>query len=210
MMKKTVLFLLFAIFLSSSAFAVPALTLYSPDATYDFSTQTWVVGSGNFELWLIAANTDTKPLYGVRIVAALGYGESPADGALTIGSTTFMSSDYYYGIPPSAPDSGSYPPHGIYPTDYVEFYVGDILDAPETVMDMQPGGGGTAPGKIFKYQVSTTYSMVHFDGYGYYDPYHFKFVPNSHDVEVVPEPGTMLLFGIGLIGGGLLRRKKKQ
>ena len=209
-MKKFLLAILSSVLLVPQAFALPALQLYSPSATYDFGSDTWIVGSGDFELWLIAAKTDVKPLYNIRIVGALDPENIPLDGALTIGGTTFSASDYHFGIPPLAPDSGSMPPHGIYPTNFVEFFVGDVLDAPEIVMDMQPGEDGTGMGKIFKYQVNSTYDYVHFDAYGYYDPYKFKFAPFSHDLEIIPEPATILLLGTGLIGGSLLRRRKRQ
>lgn len=209
-MIKVLTTILAMVFLTSSAFALPALQLYSPDATYDYSTDTWVIDASNFELWLIAAHTDVKPLHSVRMVAALGSDDTPTDGALTIGGMTFMASDFEYGAPPSFRDSGSMPPHGIFPTNYAEFYIGHILDAPDIVEDMQPGEDGSAMGKIFKYQVNTSYDLVHFDAYGYYDPYHFKFAPFSHDAEyIVPEPTTVMLFGLGLLGAGLVRRRKK-
>ena len=37
-----------------------------------------------------------------------------------------------------------------------------------------------------------------------------EFAPFSHDGEaVIPEPATMLLFGLGLAGAGIVRRFKK-
>ena len=117
--------------------------------------------------------------------------DQTTDGDLTIGGTSFSSSDYHFGTPPSAADSGSLPGHGIYPTNYVEMLIGDVMTADEVVMDMQPGEDGSTMGKIFKYRVSTSYDFVHFDAFGYFDPYHFKFAPPSHDAETgtpVPEP----------------------
>ncbi|HWR83186.1 MAG TPA: choice-of-anchor N protein [Candidatus Deferrimicrobium sp.] len=210
-MKKAPLIFLSAIVLAPVAYCVPALQLYSPGATYDFNTDTWVMNASDFELWVIAANTNVNRLYGVRLVVALASGDTPVDGGISVNGASLMASAFKFGVPPMADDSGTMPTHGIYPTYFAEFFIGNILNAPETVYDMQPGQTGSAPGKTFKYQVSTSYDFVHFDAFGYYDPYKFKFAPFSHDAEyAIPEPGSFLLLTLGLLGTGIIRRRRRN
>ncbi len=205
--------------LSQAAMAIPALQIYIPDATWDASTQTWITGESDFELWVIAANTDSKPLYDLTLSVALADGQAPVAGALSIDGTDYNS--FAYGTPPSwGDDAGDYPPHGIYPTNYTELYIADLVDTyPVIVHNMQPGSyDDTAPGKIFKFDVSTSYDWVHFDAYAFFNESdgRFTFVPNSHDGEkgripppTIPEPATLLLFGSALAVVGGIRKLRK-
>lgn len=199
--------------------AIPALQTFIPGGSYDAATQTWVTTSGTFELWVIAANTDSKPLYDLTLVGALAGGQAPVVDALTVDGSAV--NDFEYGTPPSWGESaGDYPPHGVYPTNYFELSVTPLLNtAPETVHNMEPGSyDDMAMGKIFKFQVATSYDWLHFDSYAFFreSDGKFTFAPNSHDAErrtppppSVPEPGTMLLFGSALALVGVVRKFQK-
>lgn len=217
-MRRMIALLSLIIIFTGSAFAVPNLQIYIPGGTYDAGSETWVTYDHyNFEVWVVAANLDHGDIFDVTLVAAL-MGETPTDGALSItpdgGSTvTYNAADYTYGTPPTGPDD--IPGHGVYPTNYVEMLAASVTTSGPyvPVQDYIPGGdGGTSLyGQIFKFNVSTTYDVVHFDALGYYKDIDGKLIkaPFSHDGETtVPEPATLLLFGFGL-GAGYLRKKFK-
>lgn len=220
-MKRTILSLLLMVMLVPAAFAVPNLQLYIPGGTYDNSSETWITSSQSFEIWVIASNLDrlSSPIYDVTLTAALAQGVAAEDGALSItpvgGSThNYMASEYQFGNPPAdGSDAGALPSHGIFPTNYVEFLAASQTSAPYVDTYNMPDNGGPTNGNIFKFYVNTSYSMVHFDAYGYLKDHDGKFIkaPFSHDAEMtaVPEPASMLLFGLGLAGAGLVRRFKK-
>jgi hypothetical protein len=204
-----------------TALAIPALQTFIPGASWNAATETWVTTAGSFEIWIIAANTNTKPLYDLTLVGALAKLQSPVTGALSIDGSDINT--FEFGTPPSWGDNaGDYPPHGVYPTHYFELAVSSLVNtAPETVHNMQPGEfGDTAPGKIFKFDVVTSYDWLHFDSYGFFNEPDgkFKFAPNSHDSEkgpgtppppTIPEPSTMLLFGSALALVGVVRKIQK-
>jgi hypothetical protein len=220
-MKRAMLILsaMAVLALGQPVLAIPSLQTFIPSASWDAATQTWVTTSGTFELWVIAANTASKPLYDLTLVGALASDQDPVTDALTIDGSPV--NDFEYGTPPSwGESSGDYPPHGVYPTNYFELSIASLVNtAPDTVHNMQPGSyDDMAMGKIFKFQVTTSYDWLHFDSYGFLreSDGQFKFSPNSHDSErrippppSVPEPGTMLLFGSALALAGAVRKFQK-
>ena len=55
------------------------------------------------------------------------------------------------------------------------------------------------------------YNQVHFDAWGYNSRQQFVKAPFSHDGgAAVPEPATLLLFGLGTGVAGLHRRRKTR
>ncbi|HEY6571943.1 MAG TPA: choice-of-anchor N protein, partial [Candidatus Eisenbacteria bacterium] len=67
MIRKTSLFALAStvalLLCAPLAHAIPALQLYSPDAVYDMSTETWTISDDTFELWVVGAVGDYGTIY---------------------------------------------------------------------------------------------------------------------------------------------------
>jgi hypothetical protein len=211
-MKTLTLTILAVLVIATASFAVPNLQLYVPNAVYNETTESWDIYASDFEVWVVAANLNHGTIYDITLVAALNGGETPTDGALTIGGTTFDAADFNYGTPPPV---DPLPTHGVYPANYVELLVASVTTSGpfEEVQDYVPGGdGGTSLyGQVFKYNVSTSYESVHFDAYGFYDDPEGRriFAPFSHDANTaVPEPTTLALFGLGLAAAGFMRKKR--
>ncbi|MDF1545253.1 MAG: choice-of-anchor N protein [bacterium] len=203
--------------LASTSMAVPNLQIYIPGGEYNAATETWTTSSGNHEVWVIAANLDKGELYDIQLVASLLNGDQPGDGTLSItdegGATTnFSATDFSYGTPPV---SDPLPGHGVFPTNYAQLLVTSVTSGPyQLVNDYVPGddGGTSLYGMIFKYTVSTTYDVVHYDAYGFYNDADGRRVsaPFSHDGQYgVPEPTTALLFGLGMLGAGIVRKYRR-
>ena len=112
--------------------------------------------------------------------------------------------------------------HGVFPAWYTEFGAGDF-DLVGGVGDVQPqpdywdpSVDGYLPNsrtlgqyKVFDIAVTGT-SFIHFDAFTLNRDGSIQyFAPFSHDASMVPEPGSMILLGIGTIGLGIYRRYRK-
>src|SRR3989338_5330109 len=173
--------------------AVPALQLYVEGAIFDSLTETWIFSSlADFDLQVIGANNVIEDVY---LAIAVPTEET---GTITVNSTTI--GPFIFGTPITG-DGDSLPSHGIYPTDFATYFMGDF-GLVQTVYDMQPGETGSALGEIKTVSISISgYSWAHFDAYDHIlskSKIKYVFAPFSHDAETgtttpIPEPASLLL-----------------
>jgi hypothetical protein len=113
---------LFVLSLATSVWAIPNLQIYIPGAEYDTATETWIINSYNYKLWVIGANL---PIYDVKLGLAVPTNEN---GTIVIDSVTLDETyDYFfdYGTPAMG-DGAELPSHGVFPTSYYEYLIGDF------------------------------------------------------------------------------------
>jgi hypothetical protein len=206
--------------------ALPTLQLYIEGATYDPTTETWVIGKSEFVLWVIGDVQKFGTIYDVKLAAAVRSNES---GTITLTPTTtslvedpssppdptptenFPSPD---GAVPIMHGGRPLPSHGIYGpgVKFYEWSLGNFTLTDSPIGDFTNGFPTEFPkyGQINAYIVTISgFSWVHFDAYGYIvkpNPGEKPvFAPFSHDATYTPEPAAFVLL---LFGGALLLRRK--
>jgi PEP-CTERM motif-containing protein len=216
-------FIAAALLAASTAHAIPALQLYSPDAIYDVSSQTWIINKSTFELYVIGDVQNKGTIYDVDLVASV-YGSG---GNITI--TPDLAID------PTPEDALAYSQvinHAEYANadDHFFYHLGDLDKTDQVIQDYTGSSGGTSMGTILALTVSVSgYDAVHFDAFDHYltggngngaqasYQTHMQgvFAPFSHDATQgtppdAPEPGSMALFAMGMGAMALAGRRKKS
>lgn len=163
---------------AGAAQAIPVLQIYIEGATYDTNTETWVVSTPDFKLWVVGDVDAHGPIQNVQLTASF-FGLGP--GSLTFTpSTTGLIADASTPAGPVAGASGTgshpvLPNHGIFNDatlhHWTDYAIGNLTHTDSPIGDYN--GSSSFPtsfpdqGQVNVYDVHIEgWTKVHFDAYG--------------------------------------------
>ena len=221
-----------------SLYAIPTLQLDLPGGFYDPVTETIVNSSNPFTVTALLnpdADSTTSNTYTLSIALLPPTGPADVDGGAFVFDEMpiDVTDGMIFGVPPAVdpgpevPPDKNLPQHGIFETFFFEheFQFDPLLTAiPYNTQD-NAGDGPTTPALgvdtnfffvnffVDTTDLADTFSL-HFDlfqkGFSSPDVDIIEFAPFSHDAEwrPVPEPGTLVLLGLGLVSLSAWRKQR--